>query len=275
VGAWCLHLQLAGNISRLVPWFTSRNRHIWSCSFRNESVSIFWSEGLGSLTLWDFHRSISFHSPIPGVVSGKPEEYVPKWEGFSVNFRLMTLLPSNGEQPPTFCTTSLWFYCLSYFWLPNSIRSTWRLVSSTFCFWDLRSLSIDRACYGWSLIIQLLFFASRLCFFVPSPRCGNFTNMSTIQGKRSTLITIYHDTDWRCVSCPSIILIRRAVRMGQHVWLLLATIVTEILVITKWSKGLFPEPLPSKVKWGWIITASALILYPIQRVSRPHTWKLC
>jgi len=59
--------------------------------------------------------------------------------------------------------------------------------------------------------------------------------------------------------------------MGQHVWLLLATIVTEILVITKWSKGLFPEPLPSKVKWGWIITASALILYPIQRVSRPHT----
>jgi hypothetical protein len=32
---------------------------------------------------------------------------------------------------------------------------------------------------------------------------------------------------------------RRAVRMGQHVWLLLATVVTELLVIFKWSKGQF------------------------------------
>jgi len=62
---------------------------------------------------------------------------------------------------------------------------------------------------------------------------------------------------------------RRAVRMGQHVWLLLATIVTEILVITKWSKGMFPEPLPAKVKWGWISTALLLILYPIRRFGIP------
>lgn len=27
--------------------------------------------------------------------------------------------------------------------------------------------------------------------------------------------------------------------MGQHVWLLLATVVTELLVIFKWSKGQF------------------------------------
>lgn len=55
--------------------------------------------------------------------------------------------------------------------------------------------------------------------------------------------------------------------MGQHVWLLLATIVTELLVITKWSKGQFPEPLPSKVKWGWAIGATLLILYPTVQVS--------
>lgn len=55
--------------------------------------------------------------------------------------------------------------------------------------------------------------------------------------------------------------------MGQHVWLLLATIGTELLVITKWSKGQFPEPLPAKVKWGWIVGATLLALYPIVRVS--------
>jgi len=55
--------------------------------------------------------------------------------------------------------------------------------------------------------------------------------------------------------------------MGQHVWLLLATIITELLVIAKWSKGQFPEPLPSEVKWGWMIGAALLVLYPTVQVS--------
>ena len=55
--------------------------------------------------------------------------------------------------------------------------------------------------------------------------------------------------------------------MGQHVWLLLATIVTELLVITKWSRGVFTAPLPAEVKWGWRVTVFFLVLYPIQRVS--------
>lgn len=54
--------------------------------------------------------------------------------------------------------------------------------------------------------------------------------------------------------------------MGQHVWLLLATIVTELLVITKWSKGQFPEPLPRRVKWAWSLGAALLVLYPAVRV---------
>jgi phosphatidylserine synthase 2 len=62
---------------------------------------------------------------------------------------------------------------------------------------------------------------------------------------------------------------RRAVRMGQHCWLLLATVITEILVITKWSKGQFPEPLPNKVKWGWTIGTTLLILYPIVQFGIP------
>lgn len=54
--------------------------------------------------------------------------------------------------------------------------------------------------------------------------------------------------------------------MGQHVWLLLATIGTELLAIIKWSKGQFPEPLPTQVKWGWAIGAALLVLYPTIRV---------
>lgn len=55
--------------------------------------------------------------------------------------------------------------------------------------------------------------------------------------------------------------------MGQHVWLLLATVLTELLVITKWSKGQFLTPTPAKVKWGWTFGAMLLVLYPIVQVN--------
>ncbi|CAK5283932.1 unnamed protein product [Mycena citricolor] len=66
---------------------------------------------------------------------------------------------------------------------------------------------------------------------------------------------------------------QRAVRMGQHVWLLLATVATEDLVIFKWSQGQFPEPLPAKVKWGWIIGATLLVVYPIYQFGIPAARK--
>ncbi|OBZ68638.1 Phosphatidylserine synthase 2 [Grifola frondosa] len=62
---------------------------------------------------------------------------------------------------------------------------------------------------------------------------------------------------------------RKAVRMGQHVWILLATIGTELLVITKWGQGQFPTPLPTPVKWAWAFGASLLVLYPIVRFGVP------
>ncbi|KAJ8079905.1 hypothetical protein AAF712_010811 [Marasmius tenuissimus] len=66
---------------------------------------------------------------------------------------------------------------------------------------------------------------------------------------------------------------RRAVRMGQHVWLLLATIGTELLVIFKWSKGQFPTPFPATVKWGWTIGSIFLILFPIVQFGIPKARK--
>jgi phosphatidylserine synthase 2 len=55
--------------------------------------------------------------------------------------------------------------------------------------------------------------------------------------------------------------------MGQHVWLLLATIGTELLTIAKWSKGQFPEPMPKAVVYSWTFGAILLVLYPTVRVS--------
>ncbi|KAF9527517.1 phosphatidylserine synthase 2 [Crepidotus variabilis] len=66
---------------------------------------------------------------------------------------------------------------------------------------------------------------------------------------------------------------RRAVRMGQHVWLLLATIVTELLAITKWGKGQYPVPLPSTVKWGWILGSTLLVMYPTVQFGVPAVRK--
>jgi hypothetical protein len=54
----------------------------------------------------------------------------------------------------------------------------------------------------------------------------------------------------------------------RHVWLLLATIGTELLVIVKYSQGQFPTPIPTVVKRLWTIGGFGLVLYPIVKVSR-------
>lgn len=64
-------------------------------------------------------------------------------------------------------------------------------------------------------------------------------------------------------------LYRKTVRMGQHVWLLLATVLTELIVILKWSiqAEVFPEPMPLVVKIGWGVGASVGgVLYPLWQV---------
>ena len=57
-------------------------------------------------------------------------------------------------------------------------------------------------------------------------------------------------------------------RVTVNVGLLLATIGTELLAITKWSQGQFPEPLPTRVRWAWTGGALLLVLYPIVQVRR-------
>jgi phosphatidylserine synthase 2 len=62
--------------------------------------------------------------------------------------------------------------------------------------------------------------------------------------------------------------------MGQHTWLLMATICTELLCILKWSKGQFEEPFPRYVKFFWSIGGTVLVAYPIIKVSTGYCLKL-
>lgn len=55
--------------------------------------------------------------------------------------------------------------------------------------------------------------------------------------------------------------------MGQHTWLLLATIATELLVIIKWSRGMFPEPMPRQIKAFLGTLSFLLVAYPTVVVS--------
>ena len=77
------------------------------------------------------------------------------------------------------------------------------------------------------------------------------------------LVMMSEPSDFFTRSCAR----RRTVRMGQHTWLLLATIGTEMLAIIKWSKGQFSAPLPTPVWIAWLVGAAMLILYPVCQVS--------
>ena len=57
--------------------------------------------------------------------------------------------------------------------------------------------------------------------------------------------------------------------MGAHVWLLLATVVTELVVIRKWSRNLFTEPFPNHVKLGFVTGSVLLVVYPLMKVWGP------
>jgi len=59
----------------------------------------------------------------------------------------------------------------------------------------------------------------------------------------------------------------RYVRMGQHVWLMLATISTEILIIIKW--GDFPQPCPRNVKLFLSTVVAFLVGYPTVKFGVP------
>ncbi|CAE6418126.1 unnamed protein product [Rhizoctonia solani] len=61
----------------------------------------------------------------------------------------------------------------------------------------------------------------------------------------------------------------KAVRMGQHAWLLFATVLTELLIIFKWSRGMFPEPFPTHIKFAWSVGSALLIAYPSFKFGLP------
>ena len=71
----------------------------------------------------------------------------------------------------------------------------------------------------------------------------------------------------QCLLAYRAMFVRRVARMGQHAWLLLATVLTELLIIFKWSRGQFSEPFPAFVKIGSAAGASILVAYPLFKVG--------
>ena len=98
--------------------------------------------------------------------------------------------------------------------------------------------------------------------YINDPRYG--TRISLFQHGASLVYQVSESSDFFHAILRSH---RKTVRMGQHVWLMLATIGTELLAIVKWSKGQFPAPLPTHVRYAWLVGAALLVLYPIGQVS--------
>lgn len=55
--------------------------------------------------------------------------------------------------------------------------------------------------------------------------------------------------------------------MGQHAWLMSATVITELLIIFKFGRGQFDQPFPAPVKLFAGTGLVVLISYPIYKVS--------
>nr|KAJ3420307.1 hypothetical protein HK105_005836 [Polyrhizophydium stewartii] len=58
-------------------------------------------------------------------------------------------------------------------------------------------------------------------------------------------------------------------RLGMHAWITTANIVTELLIIIKFSEGEFTKPAPVYVVVGWIVFGVALVAYAVWRFGIP------
>ena len=56
-------------------------------------------------------------------------------------------------------------------------------------------------------------------------------------------------------------------RLGMYAWMATINILTELLIILKFSKSEFPNPFPNEVITFWIIFGSILIIYPIYKFA--------
>ncbi|PLW20814.1 hypothetical protein PCANC_06801 [Puccinia coronata f. sp. avenae] len=63
---------------------------------------------------------------------------------------------------------------------------------------------------------------------------------------------------------------KRVKRMGSHAWLSMATVILELLIVIKWSKGEFERSvMPVKVKLFWSVITVLLLLYPTVKFAVP------
>jgi phosphatidylserine synthase 2 len=49
----------------------------------------------------------------------------------------------------------------------------------------------------------------------------------------------------------------------MHAWMCTINILTELMIIIKFSKGEFPEPMPDHIAYFWISGLSSLFIYTV------------
>jgi phosphatidylserine synthase 2 len=62
-------------------------------------------------------------------------------------------------------------------------------------------------------------------------------------------------------------------RLGMYAWMATINILTELLIIFKYSQGEFTEPFPQEVVVFWILFSLILIAYPIYTFALDDTKK--
>eukprot|EP00455_Lapot_gusevi_P035845 TRINITY_DN3973_c0_g1_i1.p1 TRINITY_DN3973_c0_g1~~TRINITY_DN3973_c0_g1_i1.p1 ORF type:complete len:420 (-),score=117.17 TRINITY_DN3973_c0_g1_i1:185-1444(-) len=80
-------------------------------------------------------------------------------------------------------------------------------------------------------------------------------------------LNLYRLIMWWLIGCPSLRQVYmyltdpRVKRLGAQTWLAISIQLTELLIIIKFGRGQFPNPMPEATLWGWIGFAIVYILF--------------
>ncbi len=60
-------------------------------------------------------------------------------------------------------------------------------------------------------------------------------------------------------------------QFGMHAWMIMLNIMTEVLIVRKFSEGEFPNPMPTKIKVFWVIFGIVMTIFVLwQFVIYPY-----
>lgn len=113
---------------------------------------------------------------------------------------------------------------------------------------------------GMFLADELNVFYLKYLLWIPPPHWINTARITlhAFMGAVAVRETYQYFTDPKCK------------RLGAQAWLMILTIIVEILICIKWSYNQFPKPAPHMVIWFWRALLTALLVFPIWQFWLRH-----